>query len=51
MQLVQPWVHLGRVVAALLTSLMQFLRASVRPRIALADDQLLKDIGFESDQQ
>ena len=40
MQLVQPWVHLGRVVAALSTSLMQFLRASLRPRIALAAENL-----------
>jgi transposase InsO family protein len=40
MQLVQPWVHLGRVVAALLTSLVQFLRASVRPRSALATENL-----------
>jgi len=40
MQCVEPWVHLGRVLALLAIDLGQFLRTSLRSRTALAAENL-----------
>ena len=40
MQCIEPWIHLGRVLAALSINLVQFLRTGVRSRTALAAENL-----------